>query len=202
MKKIVYSYHPETKEFLGKDIAYTSPLEKNVFLIPAYSTEQEPIQEDNKITKWNDENWINEVIPPEPQKSDSELLNEIKNQKITSLETNYIAAQKIQLQNGHTFIVNLRGDDFRDIERQVTAANILGKADILAKDLSGSPLVIRDIPKATWILFYGHAKKISVNNLILKNEIFALIKATQSINNIESININPFPAIQTITLNL
>ena len=129
-------------------------------------------------------------------------LNNLKTSKIAELETNYIAAQKIQLQNGHTFIVDLKGDNFRDIERQVTAANILGKADILAKDLSGSPLVIRDIPKATWILFYGYAKKISVNNLILKNETLALIKATQSINNIESININPFPAITSIALSL
>jgi len=148
------------------------------------------------------EMMVKDGIYQEYIKSDLELLNEIKNQKIALLETNYIAAQKIQLQNSHTLIVNLRGDDFRDIERQVMAANILGKADILAKDLSGSPLIIKDIPKATWILFYGYAKKISVNNLILKNEALALIEAIQSINNIESINTNPFPAIQTITLNL
>jgi hypothetical protein len=37
--KEVYSYHPETFEFLGFESANESPLEPGVYLIPAHATE-------------------------------------------------------------------------------------------------------------------------------------------------------------------
>ena len=66
MTKIVYTYHPETKELIGKDTAYESPLEKGTFMMPANSTIKEPIFEPGKITKWVDENWVLEDIPELP----------------------------------------------------------------------------------------------------------------------------------------
>lgn len=38
----VYSYHPNTKEFVDESEADESPLEPNVFLLPALSTFQKP----------------------------------------------------------------------------------------------------------------------------------------------------------------
>lgn len=66
MTKIVYSYHPETKEYIGAAIAYESPLEKGIFMMPANTTTKDPILESGKITKWNGEDWILEDIPQEP----------------------------------------------------------------------------------------------------------------------------------------
>lgn len=74
--KTVYSYHPETKEYTGTDIAYASPLEENFFIIPANSTEKKPIFESNKITKWDGQDWVLEEIPlptPLPEPSLQEL---------------------------------------------------------------------------------------------------------------------------------
>jgi len=130
-----------------------------------------------------------------------ELIKLISN-KITELENNYIAAQKIKIQNGHTFIINLRGDDFRDVERQVNAANILGKADLIAKDLDGVLQVIKDIPKALWITFYEIAKVISVDNLGLKSQAAAAISLSTTIEEVSLVNTNPFPAIETIVLDI
>lgn len=66
MTKIVYSYHPGTKEYIGSDIAHESPLEKGTFLMPANTTTKNPILESGKITKWNGEDWILEDIPQKP----------------------------------------------------------------------------------------------------------------------------------------
>ena len=38
----VYSYDPETKEYLGTTVADRSPLEKGVFHMPAFTTTVKP----------------------------------------------------------------------------------------------------------------------------------------------------------------
>lgn len=40
--KTVYSFHPETREYLGTEVADESPLEPGVWLIPANATESAP----------------------------------------------------------------------------------------------------------------------------------------------------------------
>jgi hypothetical protein len=42
MEKTIYHYHPETGDFLEPSLADPSPLEPDVFLIPAYATDIEP----------------------------------------------------------------------------------------------------------------------------------------------------------------
>jgi len=92
MTKIVYTYHPETKELIGKDTAYESPLEKGTFMMPANSTIKEPIFEPGKITKWVDENWVLEDIPELPLPPEP-TLQEI--QQALILETKAICASII-----------------------------------------------------------------------------------------------------------
>ncbi|PRP72655.1 hypothetical protein BUE93_01085 [Chromobacterium amazonense] len=40
--KTVHAYHPQTGEYLGPTMADPSPLQPGVWLLPAYSTEQQP----------------------------------------------------------------------------------------------------------------------------------------------------------------
>lgn len=59
-----YCFHPETKEFIGTDIAYASPLEPGVFHMPACSTDIEPPKhEDKKIRVFKDGEWQYERDP-------------------------------------------------------------------------------------------------------------------------------------------
>ena len=84
----VYSYHPETFEYVGKTIARRDPLEQEeIFLIPAHATEKQPIFEEGKLTKFIDNEWILEDIPlpPEPPKP---TLQEAKTFKISQLTQN------------------------------------------------------------------------------------------------------------------
>lgn len=54
----VYSFHPVSGEYVGEDIAFPNPLEEGQFLIPAYSTDVEPPNEqEGKIIVWNGSEW-------------------------------------------------------------------------------------------------------------------------------------------------
>lgn len=56
--KIVYSFHPETKEYTGKTTAFQSPLEPGVYHIPANSTETEvPEAKDKFVRVFKDGVW-------------------------------------------------------------------------------------------------------------------------------------------------
>ena len=66
--KTAYSYN-KNKEFVGECKAWESPLEKNVYHLPADATYEKPLKpkEDNKII-WNSKNWEYQEIPkPEPE---------------------------------------------------------------------------------------------------------------------------------------
>ena len=67
-EKTVYSFKPENGEYIGELIARQSPLdEEEVYLIPAYATEIEPIFEEGKITKFVNNEWVLENIPTPPE---------------------------------------------------------------------------------------------------------------------------------------
>ena len=70
--KHAYSFHPETKVFIGVDFAQESPLEPGVFLLPAGATFVEPPQvAEGKQAIWGGESWSVQDIPvspaPEPE---------------------------------------------------------------------------------------------------------------------------------------
>lgn len=56
--KKVYSYHPETGEYMGETFADPSPLEPGVYHIPAYATEVEPpAKVDGKYRAFDGTEW-------------------------------------------------------------------------------------------------------------------------------------------------
>jgi hypothetical protein len=67
--KDAYSFHPETGVFLGVGFAQESPLEPEVFLLPAGATFVQPPQvPEGKQAVWNGETWeVQDIpLPPEP----------------------------------------------------------------------------------------------------------------------------------------
>ena len=68
--KTAYSYN-ENKEFVGECKAWQSPLEKDVYHLPADATYKKPLEqkEDHKVI-WNGKSWEYQEIPkpkPEPE---------------------------------------------------------------------------------------------------------------------------------------
>lgn len=55
---LVYSFHPQTGELIGQDVADPSPLEPNVFLVPAGATSvAPPPAQAGKARVWNGSAW-------------------------------------------------------------------------------------------------------------------------------------------------
>ena len=55
---LVYSYDPQTKEYIGTEEAQESPREPGVFILPANSTESEPPStQSGKTACWNGTKW-------------------------------------------------------------------------------------------------------------------------------------------------
>lgn len=77
--------------FVGASIAYESPLEPGVFLIPAGAVDAEPpaVPEGKRAT-WNGNGWTLEDLPvtpgvdPDPEKTPEELLAEWRNTAVVS----------------------------------------------------------------------------------------------------------------------
>lgn len=65
----IYTYHPETLRFISVSSADESPLEKGVWLIPAYATsEQPPSFNESQTCRFIDGLWVVDDIPePEPE---------------------------------------------------------------------------------------------------------------------------------------
>ena len=77
MTKIYYNYNKEGYYTTSRE-ARKNPLEKDVYLLPAFATFIEPLKEqEGKNIKWNGSNWIYENIPEEvkePEPTEEELL--------------------------------------------------------------------------------------------------------------------------------
>jgi hypothetical protein len=128
-------------------------------------------------------------------------LQKAKEGKLIQLFNAYKNAQQIQVVNGHTFIVSLRGELFLDIERQVNAANILGQADLIAVDINGELVTLSEVPLSEWITFYTTAKPVSVNNLKLYRSFEATIQSASTLSELNAITFD-FPAMQTVNVNI
>jgi|LakMenEpi03Aug12_release.lakeMendotaPanAssembly.Ray.scaffolds.fasta_scaffold313623_2 hypothetical protein len=60
----IYHYDSMSKIFIGTGFADESPLEPDVWLLPAHSTEFEPIEtQDGKIQAFIDNKWVLIDIP-------------------------------------------------------------------------------------------------------------------------------------------
>lgn len=89
----IYHYHPETGVLLGEGVADESPLEKNVWLIPAHATTQEPLAvEAGHRCVYNGFHWKVEPLPePEPE-PDSPATPELADAPPLTPEQKLIAA--------------------------------------------------------------------------------------------------------------
>lgn len=120
MTKIVYRYDEETGCFLGEDVAFESPLEEGVFLIPAYCTEIEPLEpKDGFNIKFNDSAWEYEEIPKEPELEPT--LDELKAAKL--IEVNAWTESKIT----GGFVSEATGELIiydSDVETQITVSRM------------------------------------------------------------------------------
>jgi len=65
----IFHYHPETGVFLGEGLADPSPLEPDVWLIPAHATNATPpVISDGEYLVWSNGGWQLQSIPePEPE---------------------------------------------------------------------------------------------------------------------------------------
>ena len=120
--KIVYSFNPESGEYLGEETAYPSPLD-NSFMIPVNSTEKKPIFEQGKITKWNGKEWFTKeivlpiVILPTLTELKEARINEL-NQKVSSKIYKEYSIQK-QINIGNR-IAEYTDSDFEKMNAFIT----------------------------------------------------------------------------------
>lgn len=70
MTKIYYNYN-EDGYYKSSREARKNPLEKDVYLLPAYATFKKPLEEqEGKSVKWNGEIWIYEDMPEEVKEAE------------------------------------------------------------------------------------------------------------------------------------
>lgn len=141
-------------------------------------------------------NEIVEIVP-----TIEEILKKEKTKKLNELDIAYEQAQYIKIQNGHTFMFQLKGENFLNIERQVFSSNILGFADLIGQTIDGKLQIIKNIPKEQWNIFYEKAKDISVNNLSIKTKLLFAIKNVATQEELDNIKIE-FPPIETVIIKL
>lgn len=84
----IYHYHPDTKVFLGEGLADKSPLEYNVWLIPAYATTECPPEcVDDQVAIKTKNGWAvttKSKVPVAPQPSAVEPESLTPEQKLAS----------------------------------------------------------------------------------------------------------------------
>jgi hypothetical protein len=129
-------------------------------------------------------------------------LAELKVAKLSELKFNYSYAQLIQLQNGHTFQIPLMGEAFNLVQTQYLSSQARGFAPLRWPDVDGVMRILRDIPASTWQSFYMVAKVTSEENYFMQQDLILEIAACTEEASLNLIDLNPFPAIQTITLDL
>lgn len=89
MTKKVYSYDRDGY-YNGEAIAHESPLEKDVYLMPANTTDVEPpVCDKNQLCKWTGKNWIQEDQQEEESETkptEEELLKQAKEDRCNEAE--------------------------------------------------------------------------------------------------------------------
>lgn len=81
----IYHYHPNSGNYLGHSIADPSPLEENIYLIPAYATSLPPLSVgEGEQNKFDGTAWQVVLIPAPPPPTEQTLV-EIALHKRTEL---------------------------------------------------------------------------------------------------------------------
>lgn len=103
--KTVYAYNPITNEYIGTDEAPRNPKNQATYLIPAFTTEEEPPEaNENQRIVWGGEGWLIEEIPqpePEPEPTPEELRQQ-EIRRIEGLLNDRYAAHSKLLATGAT----------------------------------------------------------------------------------------------------
>lgn len=132
----------------------------------------------------------------------AEELEALKKARKDALQETYDTAQNLILQNGHTFYIPLKGSAFDLIQNQYFSAQARGFAPLRWPDSTGVVRTLRDLPATVWQSFYTTAKGVSEDNWMLKEDITAEIDGCVTAEAIAAINVNQFPAVQTIQLDI
>lgn len=70
---LVYSYHPETGEFVGTDMAFPDPLTPGEYLIPAGATDIAPPEPSaNEVVRFVNGAWVLEAIVQTPPNTEAQ----------------------------------------------------------------------------------------------------------------------------------
>jgi len=207
MTKIIYHYHPKTKEFLEQTEAAKSPLEKDVYLIPAFATEQHPLFEPGKISYFENGQWINkEIVQPatEKEKTEKELLEDLKNSKI--VEIKQICDQKnIESITCHAApIVDSEGELGEEVhfvfktDRHPTnpaadpgsillSAALIGSTNYFTKNSDGEKICVQINEQIARSLL-AHLKKRNENNFKLAEKIIEAVNKAVKTEEVEAIS--------------
>lgn len=158
---------------------------------------------------YEDAIWLDTEINAQFTKPTKEqILAEIdrlnsKETKLKLLDNLYTAAQYIKVINGHSFLIPLKGDTFNIlITNQVLAAQVAGSASLSFPDINGMMQTLIDVPFSEWQKFYIKAKKISFSNLILRDDKITEINNCQTSKELDEIDLNIFPAIDAVIIDI
>lgn len=82
----IYHYHPNSGNYLGHSIADQSPLEENIYLIPAYATSLPPLAvREGEQNKFDGTAWQAIPIPTPPPPTEQTLIEIALNKRIELL---------------------------------------------------------------------------------------------------------------------
>ena len=135
-------------------------------------------------------------------KTPEELLQEAKDIKLIELETIYAQFQWIRVINGHTFMIPLSGEGFKQVSNQANAAKINGSASLRWPDIDGNIRTLFNIPLSEWLKFFSPAKSISEINYFSKEDKILQINACLTSSALNAVDINIFPPIIEVQIDI
>ena len=133
-----------------------------------------------------------------------ECLAQTKLSKIAELENFYSVAQWVRVENGHIFNLPLRGEAYSAIRDQCLSAIANNAPTSLGwVDITGDYTVIENIPVAAWKSFYDQVNEpISKKNFFLREQKTFEINSKTTIEEVNAVVIDVFPAPTTIILDI
>jgi hypothetical protein len=136
-------------------------------------------------------------------KSLNELLIGEQGEKTRQLEIAYTNAQFILVTNGHSFYIPLKGYFYNvTLTQKLSAAAINGQASLSAIDTNGDKRTLNNIPYSEWLKFSKKADPISFSNWNLKDLKIIEIDNCTTMEELNLVNLDIFPAIEEVLINI